>query len=74
MKLTQKQVEMHYRNENYELLFATEKQIDKLCTKLGSDEPRMHWDMCKDDMQELLDSARREFANVANRQDTVASR
>ena len=54
MKLTQKQVEMHYRNENSELLFATEKQIDKLCTELGSDEPRMHWDMCKDDMEESL--------------------
>lgn len=62
MKLTQKQVETHYRNEAFELVFATEKQIDKLCKKLGDDAPRMHWDMCKEDMYYMLESARREFA------------
>ena len=62
MKLTQKQVEMHYLNEDFELVFATEKQIDKLCKKLGRDEPWTHWEMCKEDMDYMLESARREFA------------
>ena len=62
MKLTQKQVEMRYMLEDFELVFATEKQIEKLCKKLGHDGPRMHWDMCKEDMAYMLESVRREFA------------
>ena len=62
MKLTQKQVETHYLREDFELVYATEKQIDKLCKKLGDDTPRMHWDMVKEDMYYMLESVRREFA------------
>ena len=62
MKLTQKQVETHYLREDFELVFATEKQIDKLCKKFGDDAPRMHWDMCEEDMYYMLESVRREFA------------
>ena len=39
MKLTNKLVEHHYRNENFELMYATETQIDKLCSKLDDDLP-----------------------------------
>ena len=56
MKLTQKQVEMHFRNESFDLVWATESQIDKLCAKWGDDAPRMHWDMVREDMYYMMES------------------
>jgi len=61
MKLTNKLVEHHYRNENFELMFATEAQIDKLCSKLNDDLPRMLWNSFKDDMEAMLADLREEF-------------
>ena len=61
MKLTNKQVEHHYRNENFELMFATEAQIDKLCSKLDDDLPRMLWNSFKDDMEAMMADLREEF-------------
>ena len=61
MKLTNKLVEHHYRNENFELMFATEAQIDKLCSKLNDDLPRMLWNSFKDDMEAMMADLREEF-------------
>ena len=61
MKLTNKQVEHHYRNENFELMYATEAQIDKLCSKLNDDLPRMLWNAFKDDMEAMMADVRKEF-------------
>ncbi len=61
MKLTNKLVEHHYRNENFELMYATETQIDKLCSKLDDDLPRMLWNSFKDDMEAMLADLREEF-------------
>ena len=61
MKLTNKQVEHHYRNENFELMYATEAQIDKLCSKLNDDLPRMLWNSFKDDMEAMMADLREEF-------------
>ena len=61
MKLTNKLVEHHYRNENFELMFATESQIDKLCSKLDDDLPRMLWTTFKEDMSCMMTEAKREF-------------
>ena len=61
MKLTNKQVEHHYRNENFELMYATEAQIDKLCSKLDDDLPRMLWNSFKDDMEAMMADLREEF-------------
>ena len=61
MKLTNKLVEHHYRNENFELMFATEAQIDKLCSKLDDDLPRMLWNSFKDDMEAMMADLREEF-------------
>ena len=61
MKLTNKLVEHHYRNENFELMFATEAQIDKLCSKLNDDLPRMLWNAFKDDMEAMMADLREEF-------------
>ena len=61
MKLTNKLVEHHYRNENFELMFATESQIDKLCSKLDDDLPRMLWNAFKEDMSCMMTEAKREF-------------
>lgn len=61
MKLTQKQVENHFRNEAFELMYASEKQIDKLCSKLNDDLPRMLWSSFKEDMACMLEEAKREF-------------
>ena len=61
MKLTQKQVEQNFRTESFELMFATEAQIDKLCNKLDDDLPRMLWASFKEDMACMLAEAKREF-------------
>ena len=61
MKLTQKQVEENFRNEAFELMFATEAQIDKLCHKLNDDLPRMLWDSFNEDMAYMIAEAKREF-------------
>ena len=61
MKLTNKQVEHHFRNENFELLYATEAQIDNLCCMLNDDLPRMLWDWFKEDMASMMAEAKREF-------------
>ena len=61
MKLTNKQVEHHFRNENFELMYATEAQIDKLCSKLDDDLPRMLWNAFKDDMEAMMADLREEF-------------
>ena len=61
MKLTNKLVEHHYRNENFELMYATEAQIDKLCSKLNDDLPRMLWNAFKDDMEAMMADLREEF-------------
>ena len=61
MKLTNKLVEHHYRNENFELMYATETQIDKLCSKLDDDLPRMLWNSFKDDMEAMMADLREEF-------------
>jgi hypothetical protein len=61
MKLTNKQVEHHFRNENFELLYATEAQIDNLCCKLNDDLPRMLWDWFKEEMASMMAEAKREF-------------
>ena len=61
MKLTQKQVEQNFRNESFELMFATEAQIDKLCNKLNDDLPRMLWESFKEDMACMIAEAKREF-------------
>lgn len=63
MKLTQKQVETHFKNEDFELAYATEAQIDKLCRKLGDDLPRMMWSSAKEEMEYIFESAKREFAD-----------
>ena len=56
MKLTQKEVERHFRNESFDLVFATEAQIDKLCSTWGDDTPRLHWDMVQEDMYYMMKS------------------
>ena len=61
MKLTNKQVEHHYRNENIELMYASEAQIDKLCSKLDDDLPRMLWNAFKDDMEAMMADLREEL-------------
>ena len=61
MKLTNKQVQHHYTNENFELMYATEAQIDKLCSKLNDDLPRMLWNSFKDDMEAMMADLREEF-------------
>lgn len=61
MKLTQKQVEQNFRNESFELMYATEAQIDKLCNKLNDDLPRMLWDSFNEDMTVMLAEVKREF-------------
>ncbi len=63
MKLTNKLVEHHYRNENFELMYATEAQIDKLCSKLDDDLPRMLWNAFKDDMEAMMADLREEFGH-----------
>ena len=61
MKLTQKQVEQNFRNEAFELVYATEAQIDKLCNKLDDDLPRMLWDSFKEDVASMLAEVKGEF-------------
>jgi len=61
MKLTNKLVEHHFRNENFELMYATEAQIDKLCSKLDDVLPRMVWNAFKGDMACMMAEAKREF-------------
>jgi|TARA_R110000796_G_scaffold220148_1_gene336285 hypothetical protein len=38
MKLTQAQVQAHYLNENFEYMFATQAQVDKLETWLEAND------------------------------------
>ncbi len=62
MKLTNKQVEHHYRNEDFELMYATKSQIDKLCSKLDDDLPRILWNAFKDEMHHcMMAEIKREF-------------
>ena len=61
MKLTQKQVEQNFRNEDFQLVYATEAQIDKLCNKLDDDLPRMLWDSFKEDVASMLAEVKGEF-------------
>ena len=61
MKLTQKQVEQNFRNEAFELVYATEAQIDKLCNKLDDDLPRMLWDSFNEDVTYMLAEVKGEF-------------
>ena len=42
-------------------MFATESQIDKLCSKLDDDLPRMLWNTFKEDMSCMMTEAKREF-------------
>ena len=64
MKLTQKQVEQNFRNEDFELVYATEAQIDKLCHKLDDDLPRMLWDSFNEDVTYMLAEVKREFSYI----------
>lgn len=61
MKLTKAQVKEYYLKERIELYFATEAQIYDLCDVLGTDQPLMHWHMCREEMDCMLADALAEF-------------
>lgn len=55
MKITMEQVRKYYLEERLELYWATREQIYTLCDDMGTDQPLMHWEMCKDEMACMVD-------------------
>lgn len=61
MKLTNQQVLQYYREEQFELVFATQEQIDWAVKQLGCDNIQRRWDDYQEEMNCLVEEARIEF-------------
>ena len=52
--MTYLEVKAHYINEEMEIALATQKQIDRLCKEVGSDRPRMIYDLYQEELEALM--------------------